>query len=667
MSTINYLFVASKKLDDPEHLSISFEIIFDVVDTPRWNFYGFKRALPKVKSNNGNPGLLETTILNKDSEEIPLIENFFKSKIIHPELSKFIQEKVFFYHKKTLSEINELDVLLKQICRTNYFEDGSQKTTNIIVQVCIETINDFTPDFTIQNKFKEEINQEHRSYSGGKYLSWFGELTDTGKIELSQDEIIKTESQSLENALQKRPNQIFEILIEKYTNFSKNNLDLFIKFHPDPGEKSSSKEYIEILMKKNFISNLINNSEFLSILRKIETESQKTLKQGSDIQENTKAYQILKHIQKITNQDLGIESIIFSRLKIETDPEIQTECIKKIASTLESYKEKKDSIEYSINLMIASEKIRMLISNQHALLIFLQHAYSCTSQYIEKLDIIEEIENTSEFIKLSDQINRHKAGSEDKLISKIPKLIEKGEYNKSIFLLNKCFPYLVFSASSLNMAELYIECLLAIDGERTVKIIKSFDVLMQRLKILSLGIDFLLKSGEHETALKFLGEMNRIEPTSALTIESAQKIKRAEHIYLIGSQEVTPESLQNLTGIEFENLLKKKFIDLGFHAIETPVTGDYGADLIIEDKNGTRYIVQCKRFSSKVNLKAVQEVVGALSHYAGDYGIVITNNQFLPSAIKLAESNKIELWDGDKLLSFFAGEINFSVVSEAEL
>ena len=45
----------------------------------------------------------------------------------------------------------------------------------------------------------------------------------------------------------------------------------------------------------------------------------------------------------------------------------------------------------------------------------------------------------------------------------------------------------------------------------------------------------------------------------------------------------------------------------------------------------------------------------------------MTNNQFLPSAIKLAESNNVELWDGDKLLSFFAGELEFSIISEAEL
>ena len=72
--------------------------------------------------------------------------------------------------------------------------------------------------------------------------------------------------------------------------------------------------------------------------------------------------------------------------------------------------------------------------------------------------------------------------------------------------------------------------------------------------------------------------------------------------------------------------------------------------------------MQCKRFKSKVNLKAGQEVVGAMGHYSGDMGIVITNNSFLNSAVKLAESHDIELWDGDRLVSFLTGDLSFSRV-----
>jgi HJR/Mrr/RecB family endonuclease len=45
-----------------------------------------------------------------------------------------------------------------------------------------------------------------------------------------------------------------------------------------------------------------------------------------------------------------------------------------------------------------------------------------------------------------------------------------------------------------------------------------------------------------------------------------------------------------------------------------------------------------------------------------DYGIVITNNSFLKSAIKLAESSEIELWGGNELIDFISGDLDFSEI-----
>lgn len=667
MDAINYLIIASRKKGNPEYLSISFEIIYDVVNAPHYKYYGFKRSPPGIKSKNGSPGIIDLIMIDKENREKPLIETLFSSKEISPDFLRFMRKKALRYHREILLGISELEVLLNQICRPNYYINGQSKTPSVTIQVCTETIDKITSDSQFNRQLKEETTHEGRSYSGGKYLSWLGKLTDIGRIELPKIEVSKIESDALATALRKTPNEVFEKLLKNHQGFAKNNLDLFLEFRPSPEDRRSSRKYLEILMKNNFVSHFLEKSEFLSIIKSIEEESKKILAQGMDIEENEDAYQTLKYIQKITRGSLPIESMLFSRLKTDGNPIIQAYCVDKIVSSINHYAEKQDSIEYAANLISTSQSTKQALGNHKVLLLFLQYAYMRSSQYIDDMDIAEEMEGSSEFIKLTSQIDRYKTGDELKLISKIPKLIEKGEYNKSIFLLNSCFPYLIFSESSLDIAELYIECLLEIDGERTAKFIESFDVLMHRLKILSSMVDYSLKSGSHESASLFLEKMNKLEPSSELTIVAAQKTKRAKLIESIGSKEITPESLQKLTGIEFESLLKKKFIELGFSTIETPVTGDYGADLILEDKNGTRYIVQCKRFSSKVNLKAVQEVVGAVSHYAGDYGIVMTNNQFLPSAIKLAESNNVELWNGDKLLSFFAGELEFSVISEAEL
>jgi hypothetical protein len=157
---------------------------------------------------------------------------------------------------------------------------------------------------------------------------------------------------------------------------------------------------------------------------------------------------------------------------------------------------------------------------------------------------------------------------------------------------------------------------------------------------LSLLANKSVQSGNLDDSIKLVGQRHRLKDT-----------------FLIDFSKV-----DELSGVEFENLLMDKFFSLGFKVESTPKTGDFGADLIVENNEGSRIIVQCKRFKSKVNLKAVQEVVGAMGHYAGDMGIVITNNSFLNSAIKLAESHDIELWDGDKLVSFLAGDLLFSEI-----
>jgi HJR/Mrr/RecB family endonuclease len=172
-----------------------------------------------------------------------------------------------------------------------------------------------------------------------------------------------------------------------------------------------------------------------------------------------------------------------------------------------------------------------------------------------------------------------------------------------------------------------------------------------------------IQSGNVTDSITLVKMLSEQEPFYPSIPKLQSEIKRLEQRHLLNSElSINFAKVEDLSGIEFENLLLDKFVSLGFKVEPTPKTGDYGADLIVENNDGTRIIFQCKRFKSKVNLKAVQEVVGAMGHYAGDYGVVITNNTFLNSAVKLAESHDIELWDGDKLISFLAGDLSFSEI-----
>jgi len=162
-------------------------------------------------------------------------------------------------------------------------------------------------------------------------------------------------------------------------------------------------------------------------------------------------------------------------------------------------------------------------------------------------------------------------------------------------------------------------------------------------------LDVLITSEEkHPDSSKFKSELTRLKKIELLQSTNGFDIS----------------SIDKMAGNEFEKLLALKFQKLGFAVEMTPPTGDFGADLIITTPNDSKISIQCKRFKNKVNLKAVQEVVASLTHYQCDYGIVITNNDYLKSAKKLAENNEVELWDKYHLIDFLAGDIHFSILKE---
>lgn len=104
-----------------------------------------------------------------------------------------------------------------------------------------------------------------------------------------------------------------------------------------------------------------------------------------------------------------------------------------------------------------------------------------------------------------------------------------------------------------------------------------------------------------------------------------------------------------MSGAEFERFIADFFKKQGYNASITPISGDYGIDVIIE----TDFIkigIQTKCYRDKVPNSAVQEAVTGLRHYKLDKAMVITNSYFQPSAITLAKENNVILWNRDKLI-----------------
>lgn len=114
------------------------------------------------------------------------------------------------------------------------------------------------------------------------------------------------------------------------------------------------------------------------------------------------------------------------------------------------------------------------------------------------------------------------------------------------------------------------------------------------------------------------------------------------------------EVADRMDGHSFEywcaNLLRKNwFLDVQV----TRGSGDHGVD-IVAIKDGIKYAIQCKCYSSPLGNTPVQEVNTGKLMYDCHVGVVMTNSSFTSGAIELADKAGVLLWDRRKLEEMLA-------------
>lgn len=107
----------------------------------------------------------------------------------------------------------------------------------------------------------------------------------------------------------------------------------------------------------------------------------------------------------------------------------------------------------------------------------------------------------------------------------------------------------------------------------------------------------------------------------------------------------TIEELDGMSGHDFEYAVADLLFHNGYRDVTvTQGSGDFGIDILARRKN-VKYAIQCKRFSSKVSVSAVQQAGSGTDFYHCDAAAVITNSTFTNPAIKLAQTTGVRLWD----------------------
>jgi restriction system protein len=105
--------------------------------------------------------------------------------------------------------------------------------------------------------------------------------------------------------------------------------------------------------------------------------------------------------------------------------------------------------------------------------------------------------------------------------------------------------------------------------------------------------------------------------------------------------------IDTMDGHDFEYWCASLLEKLGYIDVEvTRGSGDQGVDVLAK-KDGIRYAIQCKRYTSDLGNTPIQEVNAGKTIYHCHVGAVITNRYFTKGAKEAAEATGVLLWDRD--------------------
>lgn len=124
------------------------------------------------------------------------------------------------------------------------------------------------------------------------------------------------------------------------------------------------------------------------------------------------------------------------------------------------------------------------------------------------------------------------------------------------------------------------------------------------------------------------------------------------------------KQIDRMDGVQFEYYLSTLFKNLGYKVQVTEASGDYGADLILQ-KSDEKIVIQAKRYSKNVGIKAVQEIIASKIHYKANAAWVVSNSFYTKSAKNLAQTTDVKLIDRTELIDMIL-KMNPNAVPNAQ-
>lgn len=107
-------------------------------------------------------------------------------------------------------------------------------------------------------------------------------------------------------------------------------------------------------------------------------------------------------------------------------------------------------------------------------------------------------------------------------------------------------------------------------------------------------------------------------------------------------QQLTEQDVAIFSPVEFEAYCARVLNENGWHANTTKGSGDQGVD-VIATKGKFKAVFQCKKYTSPIGNKAVQEVIAGKTFASADFAFVVSNTHYTKSAIELAHKAGVHL------------------------
>jgi hypothetical protein len=116
---------------------------------------------------------------------------------------------------------------------------------------------------------------------------------------------------------------------------------------------------------------------------------------------------------------------------------------------------------------------------------------------------------------------------------------------------------------------------------------------------------------------------------------------------------ISSEGLLNLSPGDFEEMVAELYRAMGHQASRTGSIGDHGVDVVVNAKNGEKWVVQCKRWRTPAGESIVRDFYGMMQHEKAAQGAIIATSGFSQPAIEWAKGKPLYLYNGKDFLGLW--------------